>query len=106
MLEVYYGDADREKDKFLFDRIALRMPADVFLLVPDQFTLQAERNALECMNAEALLQLEVVSRSGFARRILASEGRPKEVPVDKYGRFMLLAKLLLEEEETPESFRR
>ncbi len=99
MLEVYYGDADREKDKFLFDRIALRMPADVFLLVPDQFTLQAERNALECMNAEALLQLEVVSRSGFARRILASEGRPKEVPVDKYGRFMLLAKLLLEEEE-------
>ena len=99
MLEVYYGDTDREKDRFLFDRIALRMPSDVFLLVPDQFTLQAERNALECMNAEALLELEIVSRSGFARRILAQEGRPKEVPVDKYGRFMLLAKLLLEEED-------
>lgn len=99
MLEVYFGDADREKDKFLFDQIASRMPSDVFLMVPDQFTLQAEKNALECMNAEALLELEVISRSGFARRILAQEGRPAEVPVDKYGRFMLLSRLLLKEED-------
>ncbi len=99
MLTVYFGDTNKDKDKFIFDSIASVMPSDVLLLVPDQFTLQAERNAFEYMNAEALLELEIVSRSGFTRRIVSQEGRPGGVAVDKYGRFMLLAKLLIEEEE-------
>ena len=65
MLTVYFGDADKDKDRFIFDSIASVMPSDVFLLVPDQFTLQAERNAFQYMNADALLELEIVSRSGF-----------------------------------------
>lgn len=98
MLTVYFGDADKDKDKFIFDRIASVMPSDVFLLVPDQFTLQAERNAFQYMNADALLELEIVSRSGFTRRIVSQEGRPGGIAVDKYGRFMLLTKLLIEDD--------
>lgn len=98
MLTVYFGDADKDKDKFIFDSIASVMPSDVFLLVPDQFTLQAERNAFQYMNADALLELEIVSRSGFTRRIVSQEGRPGGIAVDKYGRFMLLAKLLIEDD--------
>lgn len=100
MLNVYFGDTDKDKDKFIFDRIASVMPSDVFLLVPDQFTLQAERNAFQYMNADALLELEIVSRSGFARRIVSREGSPRGIAVDKYGRFMLLASLLLKESES------
>ena len=99
MLHIYFGDTDKDKDRFLFDRIASVMPSDVFLLVPDQFTLQAERNAFACMNADALLELEIVSRSGFARRIVAREGAPGGVATDKYGRFMLLTSLLLKEQQ-------
>lgn len=99
MLHIYFGDTDKDKDRFLFDRIASVMPSDVFLLVPDQFTLQAERNAFACMNADALLELEIVSRSGFARRIVAREGAPGGVAADKYGRFMLLTSLLLKEQQ-------
>ncbi len=97
MLNVYFGGADKDKDMFMFQEIASAMPSDIFLLVPDQFTLQAERNAFEYMNADALLEFEVVSRSGFTRRIVSQEGRPAGIPVDKYGRFMLLAKLMLED---------
>ncbi|MEI3501750.1 MAG: PD-(D/E)XK nuclease family protein [Anaerovoracaceae bacterium] len=99
MLRIYFGDTDKDKDKFIFDQIASVMPSDVFLLVPDQFTLQAERNAFEYMNADALLELEIVSRSGFARRIVSQEGSPGGVAVDKYGRFMLLTGLLLKEQK-------
>ena len=98
MLHIYFGDTDKDKDRFIFDRIASVMPSDVFLLVPDQFTLQAERNAFAYMNADALLELEIVSRSGFARRIVSQEGAPGGVAADKYGRFMLLTSLLLKEQ--------
>ena len=104
MLTVYFGDADKDKDRFIFDSIASVMPSDVFLLVPDQFTLQAERNAFQYMNADALLELEIVSRSGFTRRIVSQEGKPGGIAVDKYGRFMLLAKLLIEDEESESIF--
>lgn len=77
MLRIYFGDTDKDKDKFIFDQIASVMPSDVFLLVPDQFTLQAERNAFEYMNADALLELEIVSRSGFARRIVSRRDLPE-----------------------------
>ncbi len=99
MLNIFYGDAGLDKDRFLFDRIAMQMPQDVFLIVPDQFTLQAERNAFHYMNADALLELEILSRTGFIRRIVSQEGKPSGIPVDKYGRYMLLAKIMLREKE-------
>ena len=45
MLRIYFGDTDKDKDKFIFDQIATVMPSDVFMLDPDQFTLKEERNA-------------------------------------------------------------
>ncbi len=98
MINVYYGGSDRDKDRFMFDMIKRQMPADTALLVPDQFTLQAERNAFEYMNVDTLLELEIMSRSGFARRVEAQAGAPKGTVVDKYGRYMLLTKLILEME--------
>ncbi len=95
MVHVYYGTAEYDKDRFLFDSIAAGMPSDTILLVPDQFTLQAERNAFEYMNTDTLLELEIMSNSSFSNRILDTQGRPAAVPVDKYGRYMLLASLLL-----------
>lgn len=99
MINIYYGTAETDKDRFLFDRIADRMPADTILLVPDQFTLQAERNAFTYINTDTLLELEIMSRSGFIRRVESEAGRPQAVPVDKYGRYMLLAKILIDAEK-------
>ena len=55
MINVYYGGSDRDKDRFMFDMIMKRLPTDTILLVPDQFTLQAERNAFEYMKSDTLL---------------------------------------------------
>ncbi len=103
MINVYYGGADRNKDRFMFDMIMKQLPADTILLVPDQFTLQAERNAFEYMKSDTLLELEIMSRSGFARRVIAQTGEPGGVAVNKYGRYMLLADLMLKMEKEKES---
>lgn len=99
MINVYYGAADRDRDRFLFDMIGELMPEDTILLVPDQFTLQAERNAFEYMNTDTLLELEIMSRSSFTNRIISQEGGPSGVPVDRYGRYMLLTKLMMDQEQ-------
>ncbi|MBR2779046.1 MAG: PD-(D/E)XK nuclease family protein [Firmicutes bacterium] len=93
MINVYYGRSDRDMDRFLYSRIAERMPLNTILLVPDQFTLQAERDAFSYMNAEALLELEIMSFGGLSRRILGYAGRPPGTVINKYGRYMLLSVL-------------
>ena len=93
MINVYYGRSDRDMDRFLYSRIAERMPLNTILLVPDQFTLQAERDAFSYMNAEALLELEIMSFGGLSRRILGYADRPPGTVINKYGRYMLLSVL-------------
>ena len=41
MLNIYYGAETTDKEKFIFDNIK----GKTLLLVPDQFSLQAERDA-------------------------------------------------------------
>lgn len=93
MVNVYYGTSGPALDSFMYGRIAGCMPKDTILLVPDQYTLQAERDAFRYMNADALLDLEIISRAGFAGRVLEYAGRPAGIPVNKYGRYMLLSVL-------------
>ncbi|HML36421.1 MAG TPA: exodeoxyribonuclease V subunit gamma [Bacillota bacterium] len=108
MLHIYYGRENLDKEKFLFDRIAgdLSLPEQkVLLLVPEQFTLQAERNAFSYLKVDGLMDLEVMSQSRLGFKVLSEVGGSSRVPIDKYGRHMLLAKILMEQNERLEAFR-
>lgn len=108
MLHIYYGRENLDKEKFLFDRIAgelSRSGQKILLLVPDQFTLQAERNAFAYLGVDGLMDLEVMSQSRLGFKVLSEVGGSSRIPVDKYGRHMLLAKILTEENNSLEAFR-
>jgi ATP-dependent helicase/nuclease subunit B len=108
MLYIYYGREDLDKEKFMFERISGELDAEhhkVLLLVPDQFTLQAERNAFAYLCADGLMDLEVMSPSRLGFKVLSEVGGSRRIPVDKYGRHMLLTKILSEENEKLEAFR-
>lgn len=108
MLHIYYGRENLDKDQFLFDRIAGELSPDhqkILLIVPDQFTLQAERNAFACLGVEGLMDIEVMSLSRLGYKVLSEVGGSSLVPVDKYGRHMLLTKILTEENDRLEAFR-
>ncbi len=95
MLRIFYGRENINKEQFLFDSIK----GKTLLLVPDQFTLQAERDAFFYLGAKGLMDLEVVSISRLGLKILAETGGGRTALIDKYGRHMLLTKILAENRE-------
>ncbi|WP_269477985.1 PD-(D/E)XK nuclease family protein [Hominibacterium faecale] len=101
MLHIYYGREQINKDKFIFDSIK----GKTLLLVPDQFTLQAERDAFFYLGARGLMDLEVVSISRLGLKVLAETGGGRTALIDKYGRHMLLTKILTERREELEIYR-
>lgn len=92
MLRIFYGRENVRKDKFIFDRIS----GKTLLLVPDQFTLQAERDAFACLGVKGLMDVEVAGISRFGGKILAETGGGRTPMIDKHGRHMLLTKILKE----------
>jgi ATP-dependent helicase/nuclease subunit B len=101
MLNIYYGRENLDKDRFIFERIS----GKTILLVPDQFTLQAERNAFDYLGVRGLMDLEIISPSRLGLRVLQEVGSEKKVRIDKYGRHMLLSKIVGQEKDSLQVFR-
>ena len=101
MLNIYYGGENTDKEKFIFDNIKGR----TLLLVPDQFSLQAERDAFFYLQKKGLMDIRIVDFSSLGHKIIAeaSEGTP--ILIDKYGRHMLLTKIIDESEEQLKVYR-
>lgn len=112
MLKIYYGRESIDKEGFMFGEIRKRM-ADpdrafkerIVILVPDQYTLQAERNALENLEAPGLMDLEILSPGRLAMRVLSEVGGIARVRIDKRGRHMILRGILEEEKDQLIAFR-
>jgi len=104
MLKVYHGRENLDKDRFIFDRIKeARMPdgtdaggRHIFLIVPDQYTLEAERQAFAYLEAKSLMDIEVLSFSRLGSRVLQETGGGRRTFIDRQGRHMLLYKILRE----------
>ncbi len=103
MLNIFYGRDGLDKEKFIFDRIDPKGRA--LLIVPDQFTLEAERRLFEHLGVEALMDVEVLSLSRLGFRLLSELGGAKKTFIDKYGRHMLLSKIAAEQGENLQVFR-
>ncbi|MEA4896957.1 MAG: PD-(D/E)XK nuclease family protein [Christensenellaceae bacterium] len=68
----------------------LSTPGAVILLVPSQFTLQAERDALEGLDLPGSFELSVLSPERLYARVFEGTGWPREARVDEQGRTMLM----------------
>lgn len=101
MLTIYYGRESVDKEKFIFDNIKGR----ALIVVPDQFTLEAERELFETLGVTALMDVEVLSMSRLGYRLLSELGGSRRTFIDKYGRHMILAQTAMEEKENLQVFR-
>ena len=75
------------------------------LLVPDQFTLQAERDAFFYLGVKGFMDLDVVSISRLGTKILNETGGGRDPMINKYGRHMLLVKILKESADQLQLYR-
>ena len=101
MLKIFHGRENLNKEKFLFDQIGKR----ALLLVPDQFTLEAEQALFRHTGAKALIDVEVLSMSRLGNRLLTELGGSKRTFIDKYGRHMILSEIARANRESLQVFR-
>ena len=66
----------------------------VILLVPEQYTLQAERELIHALNLPGLIDLDVLSPRRLNRRVQERGGRGALSPLDDRGRSMALSQAL------------
>ena len=78
----------------------------VMLLVPEQYTLQAERELLAGLQLPGLMDIEVLSPRRLTRRIRESGGHSGLAPLDASGRSMAIAQALTLAQEELTYYRR
>ncbi|MDD2217272.1 MAG: exodeoxyribonuclease V subunit gamma [Eubacteriales bacterium] len=94
MLKIFYARENVNKTKFIFENIG----GKALLLVPDQFTLEAEKDVLKYTGAPGMMDIEVMSISRLGFRVLEELGGGRRERISKYGRHMLLTKLISDAE--------
>ncbi|MDR1245726.1 MAG: exodeoxyribonuclease V subunit gamma [Clostridiales Family XIII bacterium] len=112
MLTVYAGREDTDREAFMFARIGERLDAlesgrdagRIAVIVPDQFTLQAERDAFYLLKRKGFMRLEIISLSGLRHRVSSETERDARTPVGATGRHMLLSVILRKEAPFLEAF--
>lgn len=103
MLTIFYGRENVDKEKFIFDNIDPEGRA--LIIVPDQFTLEMERQLFAHFGAKSIMDIEVLSMSRLGYRLLSELGGSKRTFIDKYGRHMILSQVAAEERENLQVFR-
>ena len=71
MLNIYYARESTDKEKFIFENIT---PGS-FVIVPDQYTLEAERRAFRHMKVKGLPDIEILGFSRLGDKVLNTAGR-------------------------------
>ena len=79
-------------------RELLRMAAPggrMIVIVPEQYTLQTERELMDGLNLPGFFDLEVLSPSRLTERVFALAGSGEQVRIDARGKQLTLARALL-----------
>ncbi len=86
--------------------LARRAGTRVLLLVPEQYTLQAERELVAGLQLPGLIDIEVLSPRRLTRRIRENGGHCGLAPLDAAGRSMAIAQALTIVQEELAYYRR
>ena len=105
MLRLFAGRENIDKERFIYDRVR-EHGGETLVLVPDQYTLVAEEQALKYLETDCLFSTEIISMNRLGLRILMEQGTESVRMIDKYGRFMLLSMLIREHADDFDIFSR
>ncbi|MDD3411303.1 MAG: PD-(D/E)XK nuclease family protein [Eubacteriales bacterium] len=89
MIQVLTGRAHRLLAPVI-ERIGAlhRQDKPCILLVPEQFTLQAERELMDRLKLDGFFTIDVLSPSRLSRRVLERTGEDQRAPLSSAGRLM------------------
>ncbi|MBQ0017819.1 MAG: exodeoxyribonuclease V subunit gamma [Clostridiales bacterium] len=90
MIRIYTARENINKERFIYEHIE----GETLVIVPNQYTLVAEEQALKYLDSECLFNIEIITMNRLGLRILTEQGLESTRMLDKYGRFMLLNRII------------
>lgn len=111
VIQVLTGRSGSGKTKRIYDLLARRersfesAEGGLWLVVPEQFTLQAERELVGFYNLEGLLNVQVLSFRKLVDKVLEATEASQQHYLDELGRHMLLKRILLESADRLEAYK-
>lgn len=109
-LRYILGRSGVGKTHKVYTEIKERLKEDknnkLILLVPEQFTLQGEADFISKMDLDGIMRLEVLSFSRLGFNVLNEVGGMKKATVETIGKLMILRKLLEENLEELQVFKK
>ncbi len=97
------GRAGKGKTQYIFQEIKKKLAENkgerLILLVPEQYTLQAERDLLKSLDTPGIMGVEVLSISRLGNRVLNETGGQNKTFINKQGKNMVLKRIIHEKAE-------
>ena len=93
---IIYGRAGTGKSEYCYKEIAQKIKSEnnILIITPEQFSFTAEKKLMEAIDAEAVLNAEVVTLSRMAYRVINEIGGNKQANLSKCGKAMLVYSIL------------
>ncbi|QEK11420.1 helicase-exonuclease AddAB subunit AddB [Crassaminicella thermophila] len=103
MIRYIFGRAGTGKTHLVLEEIKKRLENTdhnrLILIVPEQFTLQAERDLIEKLNLPGIIDVEVLSFTRLAHNVLNEVGGITRIHINEQGKNMVLRKIIDEAEK-------
>nr|WP_207714906.1 helicase-exonuclease AddAB subunit AddB [Clostridium estertheticum] len=97
-MRFIYGGAGRGKSTFCLDDIRHRQKEEIekplVLLVPEQFSFQAEKNLIKVVGSTGIKNVQVLSFNRLAYKVFSEVGGITLKPMDTSGKAMLIHSIL------------
>lgn len=93
MLRIFGGSAEALKEKLI---CLASEHSRMLVIVPEQYTLQTERDLMEGLSSPGFFDLEVLSPSRLTERVFSLTGTDGRVRIDARGKQFALARTLLQ----------
>lgn len=96
ILHIFASSADESGSVAVTEDIGKKLSAGerAVLIVPDQYTLEAERYVVDRLGLRGFMDLEVYSLGGFGARVLERGGGRTLTPLDERGCAMLMTDII------------
>lgn len=94
-LNLIYGKSGSGKSTYIYENIKSNINAKkIFLIVPEQSNLTAEKKLFETLKVESLVNIEVLTLKRMAFRVLNEIGKVNKINLSKVGKNLLLYDLV------------
>jgi ATP-dependent helicase/nuclease subunit B len=97
-VKYIFGRSGMGKTRFIFSEIkqALENTDDdkLILLVPEQFTLQSERDLIEKLKLPGIMRIEVLSITRLTHKVINEVGGVTRTIINEQGKHMVLRKII------------